>query len=103
MIRMKYHAPGTPPATLIAKPKRDSRSPVLTLIQYDGDSIFEEEFDTFEGLMRRFDPSKVNWINVDDLSDVELLRKLADAVQYPPAGPGGCPEHHAASKGGAIR
>ena len=52
MIRMKYHAPGTPPATLIAKPKGDSRAPVLTLIQYDGDAIFEEEFDTFEGLMR---------------------------------------------------
>ena len=84
MIRMKYHAPGTPPATLIAKPKGDSRAPVLTLIQYDGDAIFEEEFDTFEGLMRRFDPSKVNWINVDDLSDVELLRKLADAFNIHP-------------------
>ena len=84
MIRMKYHAPGTPPATLIAKPKGDSRAPVLTLIQYDGDTIFEEEFDTFEGLMRRFDPSKVNWINVDDLSDVELLRKLGDTFNIHP-------------------
>ena len=65
MIRMKYHAPGTPPATLVAKPKAGTGAPVLTLIQYDGDSIFEEEFDTFEGLMRRFDPSKVNWINVE--------------------------------------
>ena len=84
MIRMKYHAPGTPPATLIAKPKAGTGAPVLTLIQYDGDSIFEEEFDTFEGLMRRFDPSKVNWINVDSLSDVELLRKLGDVFNIHP-------------------
>ena len=84
MIRMKYHAPGTPPATLVAKPKAGSGRPVLTLIQYDGDSIFEEEFDTFEGLMRRFDPSKINWINVDDLSDVELLRKLGDTFNIHP-------------------
>jgi magnesium transporter len=69
---------------LIAKPKTGTGAPVLTLIQYDGDSIFEEEFDTFEGLMRRFDPSKVNWINVDSLSDVELLRKLGDVFNIHP-------------------
>jgi magnesium transporter len=84
MIRMKYHVPGTPPATLIAKPKTDSRPPVITLIQYDEESIFEEEFDSFEALMQRFDSSKVNWINVDELSDVELLRKLGEAFNIHP-------------------
>jgi magnesium transporter len=84
MIRMKYHVPGTPPATLISKAKTDGKPPVITLIRYGGDSIFEGEFDTFEGLMQSYDPSMVNWINVDGLGDVELLRKLGDAFNIHP-------------------
>jgi magnesium transporter len=84
MIRMKYHAPGTPPATLISKARDDGRPSVITLIQYSGDSIFEGEFDTLEALMQRFDPSMVNWINVDGLSDLELLRKLGEAFNIHP-------------------
>jgi magnesium transporter len=84
MIRMKYHVPGTPPATLISKAESEGGPPVITLIQYDRDSIFEGEFDTFEALMQRFDPAMVNWINVDGLSDVELLRKLGDRFNIHP-------------------
>jgi magnesium transporter len=84
MIRMKYHVPGTPPATLISKAKKEGRPPVITLFQYDVDSIFEGEFDTFEGLMQRFNASMVNWINVDGLCDVELLQKLGDAFHIHP-------------------
>lgn len=34
--------------------------------------------------MRRFNPSMVNWINVDGLSDVELLRKLGQQFNIHP-------------------
>ena len=84
MIRMKYHVPGTPPATLISKAKGDDEPSVITLIQYDGESIFEGEFDTFEDVMQRFNPSMVNWINVDGLCDVELLRKLGERFNIHP-------------------
>ena len=76
MIHIKYHAPGTPPATLISHAESNGKPSVITLIQYDNETIFEGQFDNFDDLMRRFDPSLVNWINVDGLSDVELLRKL---------------------------
>jgi magnesium transporter len=76
MIRMNYQVPGTPPATLIAKPKPSDKPPLITLIQYDADSIFEGEFETLQDLMQRFNASMVNWINVDGLHDVELLREL---------------------------
>ena len=78
MIHIKYHAPGTPPATLISHAESNGKPSVITLIQYDNETIFEGQFDNFDDLMRRFDPSLVNWINVDGLSDVELLRKLGD-------------------------
>jgi magnesium transporter len=76
MIRMNYQVPGTPPATLIAKPKSGDKPPLITLIQYDADSIFEGEFETLQDLMQHFNASMVNWINVDGLHDLELLREL---------------------------
>ena len=84
MIRIKYHAPGTPPATLVAHAEGEDRPAVVTLIQYNSDTIFEGQIETFEELMRRFDPSKVNWINVDGLCDVELLRKLGQQFNIHP-------------------
>ncbi len=84
MIRLNYHLPGTAPATL--KPRVDScgGEASLTLIQYDADTIFEGAFDTFEELMTRFDPAKVNWINIDGLHDVALLRAVADRFSIHP-------------------
>jgi magnesium transporter len=84
MVRLKYHVPGTPPATLISRPSADSKPPLISLIQYNEHSIFEGEFESFEDLMRRFNSSMVNWINVDGLSDVELLRKLGQQFNIHP-------------------
>jgi magnesium transporter len=44
----------------------------------------EGQFETFEDLLQRFDPSMVNWINVDGLYDVELLRKLEQKFSIHP-------------------
>jgi len=77
MIRFKYHAPGTPPATLVPLSGKENAPAVIDLIQYDSEGIFEGRCDTFEELMTRYDPGKVNWINIDGLGDIDLLRKLA--------------------------
>jgi magnesium transporter len=84
MIRIKYHVPGTPPATLISPSEPETGPCVITLIQYDSETFFEGQFDTFEDLMRRFNPSMVNWINVDGLNDIELLRKLGKQFNIHP-------------------
>jgi magnesium transporter len=84
MIRIKYHAPGTPPATL-EKPDGDGGRPSeISLIQYDEESIFEGRFDTFEELMARYDPAKINWINIDGLGSADLLRKLSERFSIHP-------------------
>lgn len=84
MIRIKYHAPGTPPATLVANTDTEAKPSVLTLIQYDKEGIFEGRFDTFEELMTRYDPAKVNWINIDGLGSLDVLRKVADRFNIHP-------------------
>ena len=83
MIRFKYQPPGTPPATLVAHAPKADRS-VITLIQYDSEKIFESQVDTFEDLVARFDPSMTNWINVDGLHDIVLLRKFGERFNIHP-------------------
>ena len=85
MIRIKYHTPGTAPATLLAKADPNAGPPTITLIQYYSESIFEGAFDTFEELMERYDPSKVNWINVDGLNDICLLQKFSERFHMHPS------------------
>jgi magnesium transporter len=84
MVRIKYHVPGTPPATLISPAEGEVGPCVITLIQYNSETFFEGQFETFEDLMQRFDPSKINWVNVDGLNDIELLRKLGKQFSIHP-------------------
>jgi len=84
MLRLKYHAPGTPPATLLPSVAPDTGPPHIDLIQYDGETIFEGRFDTFEEVMAQYDENKVNWINIDGLADIELLRKFGQRFKIHP-------------------
>ena len=84
MIKIKYHAPGTPPATLVSHSEEPPQPTVMTLIQYDQEAIFEGRFDSFKDLMKRYDPAKVNWINIDGLGNLDLLRKAAETFQIHP-------------------
>ncbi len=84
MIRLNYHTPGTAPGTLIPVAAATDAPPLLTLIQYDAETIFEGEFDTLDELLARFDPAKVNWINIDGLNDATLLKRLGARFELHP-------------------
>lgn len=83
MIRINYKPAGTPPATLLPKEGSKKRAEI-SLIQYDAESILESDFDSFEELVRKLDPNKVNWINIDGLGDIGLLRRLSDHFHIHP-------------------
>jgi magnesium transporter len=84
VIRLNYHLPGTAPATLLPRVDATAGPASITLIQYDANSILELEVASFDELNARFDPTKVNWINVDGLGDIALLRKLAERFAIHP-------------------
>ncbi len=84
MIRLNYHTPGTAPATLVPQTEVCADPPTLSLFQFDADGLFEGEFDSLHELLEKYDASKVNWINVDGLSDVGLLKHLGEHFRLHP-------------------
>jgi len=84
MIRFNYHQPGTPPATLTVPPKHSGKASTIRLIQYDGESVFEGLFENFEALMEKFDPEKVNWINIGGIGDLDLLQNFGERFKIHP-------------------
>ena len=83
MIRINYKAAGTPPGTLLPREGAKTKA-VISLIQYDEESITEGDFDSFEELLAKLDPNKVNWINIDGLGDIGLLHKLGEHFHIHP-------------------
>lgn len=77
MIRFSYKPPGTPPGTLNA-PEGASATVKMRLIQYDTESFLDEEFADWDSLISKYDPSKVNWIDIEGLGDVPLLERVAE-------------------------
>ena len=76
MQKLRYHEPGTAPATLIVPPEQVGQKPVIKLIEYDAHSIEEREVQNVEDVFECLDNKKVSWIDVSGLGDVEVLRKL---------------------------
>jgi len=83
MIRFKYQPPGTPPGELRA---REGASPTakLRLIQYNADSLTDETFPDWNSLTAKIDRSKVNWIDIDGLGDIDTIRAAGETFGLHP-------------------
>jgi len=75
MFANTYHPPGTEPAMLIP---RGDRQPTIRWLQYDGTTLEERQVDRIEEVFASHQKGKVNWIDIDGLADVEVLRKLGE-------------------------
>ena len=83
MIRFHYKHAGSAPAQLLP-PEGSSPRAAISLVQYDAETILEENFNTVEELFSKLDPAKVNWIDIDGLGNVDLLNKLGEHFHIHP-------------------
>lgn len=84
MQKLRYHQPGTAPATLIVPPEQLGHKPVIKLIDYDAHSIEERPIQKIDEVFECLDSKRVSWIDVSGLGDVELLRKLGKHFRIHP-------------------
>jgi magnesium transporter len=84
MYKLRYHKPGTPPATLVAPEEQKGLKPVISLIEYDAHTIQERQIERIEDVFHCLTSSQVSWINVDGLGDIEVLKKLGEHFRIHP-------------------
>jgi len=82
MQKLRYTAPGSAPATLVPLPEQAGCKPKLQLIEYDAHSFQEREIELAD--LESLHSSRVNWINVGGLGDVETLQKLGEHFRVHP-------------------
>lgn len=78
MFKVSHHAPGTAPATLVSPASATPQKPVITLIEYDRDTIVERKIENIDEIFCCRDNGMVSWINIDGLGDVEVLRRTGE-------------------------
>jgi magnesium transporter len=84
MHKLRYHKPGTPPATLVAPEEQKGVKPVISLVEYDAHTIQERQIERIEEVFHCLTSSQVSWINIDGLGDIEVLQKLGTQFRIHP-------------------
>jgi len=79
MFIKRYSRPGTAPATLtpLVHPEH-AHPPKLRVVEYDEDSIVEREVHSVADLPHRINDGKIRWIEMNGLSNVEMLKELGE-------------------------
>lgn len=67
---------GQAPGSIIFIGKKKINKPLIRMIQYNSKSLNEFELSVDEEMIKNLNKDKVNWINVDGLHDVVLMKKL---------------------------
>ena len=84
MNKVRYHKPGTAPATLVAPSDKEGHKPEVLLIEYDAHELLERKIDHIEEVFPCLDNDKVSWINIGGLGDVEMLKQLGTHFRIHP-------------------
>lgn len=67
---------GQAPGTLIYTGKKQSEKVTVSLFSYDEKELKEHHSQNLEECLAEIDSSKINWINIDGLSNVDLVKEV---------------------------
>lgn len=85
MFSKRHGPPGSPPATLLPHLVDGKvRKPSVQVIEYDREHFVERDVTDLKELATHLDNSKVTWINIDGLGDVEALTLLGEKFKLHP-------------------
>lgn len=76
IFRSRAQPPGLPPGTLVYTGEKPARPPRVRMLDYDEHRVVERELATAAECIPFKDSGSVTWIDVDSLSDPDLLRQF---------------------------
>jgi magnesium transporter len=83
-IRSSFSSPGTAPGTLRPVAAAPGARTRITVIDYNLETVHENQCASVEEVFRFRDTPTVTWINIEGLHDVELIRKLGEHFGFHP-------------------
>ncbi len=75
---------GLPPGTLVHIGPKKTEKQLVELIQYDNKELIETDSNETSVILDKFDPGKVNWINIDGLHNINLIQELGNFFHLSP-------------------
>lgn len=75
---------GLPPGSLIHLGKKTREKVLITVMDYDASSLQEKQIDAIDECFLFRDRPSVTWINIDGLSQPEMIQKLGDCYGFHP-------------------
>lgn len=78
-IKNKTHNVGAPPGELYYSGTVSGNSVKLTLIQFNEEFFYEQEFHDVPSLLKEVKPTLIKWINVDGIHNLEIIEAIGKA------------------------
>jgi magnesium transporter len=75
---------GLPPGTLTQPEEAGRAKPVITILDYNDQSLDERTIEDAESFFPLRDTQTVTWINIDGFPDPEIMEKIGDHFQIHP-------------------
>jgi len=83
MFKVRYHPPGTPPATLTSHHGSSHRG-LVSVTHYSPNHFEEREYAEIEAVDSLRSPDCVTWIDLRGIGDIDLLRRLGVMLDLHP-------------------
>jgi magnesium transporter len=80
-----YHLKkGTPPGSLVYTGNHREANPLITLIQFKNQKIDKSASHEWKDILTRLDEDKINWINIDGLTNIKLIEEMGKHYKIEP-------------------
>lgn len=83
-LKKRNQKSGLPPGSLVHVGKKRSDSVQITLFNYDKDFFEEKKIDQIENCLKYRDSETITWINIDSVSNPQLIEKIGNYFQIHP-------------------
>lgn len=84
MMKRRAGKAGLPPGSLVYVGDRKSHGTRVSVIDFDGQSVAEQELADVGECLRFKDSKTVTWINVDEIGDPGLVEQFGHALDFHP-------------------
>ena len=83
-LKKRSKAKGAPPGSFIFLGNLKMENPKISMISYDQESVFENEYKTIDEALEGVHSDKVNWLNIDGIHDTSLIQKIGKYFDVSP-------------------